>query len=78
MYYSVIENCRKTNNVLSHEIKREESLEEAVSNRETHTEELYIRWMRFERNEIYKILYNTSMEESARFKVLNLFNKQER
>ncbi|KYQ50443.1 hypothetical protein ALC60_10456, partial [Trachymyrmex zeteki] len=87
-YYNVIKKCRKGNNFILNEMKQEDFistrfLEDAVfkrvknSNGET-INWLKICWMRFLRNEPYKIFYKISMDENAEFKILDLLPRRGR
>lgn len=81
-YYKIIKNCRKGNNFIVTEMKQEDFvstklLEDAIFKRVKNSDGesvnwLRICWMRFVRNEPYKIFYKTSMNENENFKVLNL------
>lgn len=87
-YYNIIKKCRKGNTFILNEMKQEDFistrlLEEAVYKRSKNTNGekinwLQICWMRFLRNEPYKILYKTTMDENAEFKILDLLPRRGR
>lgn len=87
-YYNIIKKCRKGNTFILNEMKQEDFistrlLEEAVYKRSKNTNGekinwLQICWMRFLRNGPYKILYKTTMDENAEFKILDLLPRRGR
>lgn len=87
-YYKIIKKCRKGNNFILNEMRQEDFvstklLEDAIFKRVKNSDGesvnwLRICWMRFVRNEPYKIFYKTSMNENENFKVLNLLPRRGR
>ncbi|KAI4482021.1 hypothetical protein M0804_009040 [Polistes exclamans] len=84
----IIKKCRKGNNFIVNEIRQEDFvptklLEDAIFKRVKNSDGelvnwLRICWMRFVRNEPYKIFHKTSMNENENFKVLNLLPRRGR
>ena len=86
-YYELIEKCRRRNTFLIKRMSQPDfistkSLEESITRRVKNTADesvswLQIQWMRFLKNEPYKMFYKTSLDDS-KFHVLDLSPKRGR